>query len=73
MSFWPGCLKKKNQICCSLLRTAEIEHQKQGLHQSVFRRGEGQNPALQWCFPARGVAAATPRPHVASPLVRAFL
>ncbi|RXH88510.1 hypothetical protein DVH24_000109 [Malus domestica] len=26
------------------------------------------NSWVQWCFPARGVAAATPRPHVASPL-----
>ena len=26
------------------------------------------NSDLQWCFPAMGVAAATPRPHVASPL-----
>ena len=29
------------------------------------------NPALQWCFPARGVATATPRPQVASPLSEA--
>ncbi|KAM1135467.1 hypothetical protein ACFX2I_044494 [Malus domestica] len=28
----------------------------------------GAKPRLQLCFPARGGAVATPRPHVASPL-----
>jgi len=32
-----------------------------------FPGGEAK-PALGLCFPAKGVADATPRPHVASPL-----
>lgn len=32
----------------------------------------GAEPALQLCFLAWGVAAATPRPNVALPLVKGF-
>ena len=48
--------------------TALLHRNKEGMNQSSFPTRGGAEPLLHACFPARGVATATPRPHLASPL-----